>query len=201
MEEKIYCFGIKRGNKLFALRDPIKIRNNFEVLEFGEHYPASEIEKEIGDFFEESEKSRGILFGFAEDVDKIDSFLKERVKLLSPDIEKEGMSIFFLEENQSVLFKFNPPKTISSREEAVEETFENIIKKFTEISRNEFEKETEEWVKSSELEDLFLNLEIEGFKISISTIHLFPLFVCVKPEDLGRFKEEIGERMKNYEKN
>jgi hypothetical protein len=141
-------------------------------------------------FFTESGKLRGIYFGYVNHPDKIDKFMKSGVRLLSPDFERGDLSMFFLEDEGSVLFKFN--RTFSDRAEALKEVYKRIINKFTSISEEDFTEETEWWIDSYNEN---ISLRVNGLKLSISTAHLFPLFVCIKTKDFDEFKEKIMDDM------
>jgi len=98
MKPLFYFFGIWRGEKTFAIKDPIII-DDFIISEL-DGYSLNQIFEKNGlrlkNFIEEFKKERSILFGVAKNSEKLSEFLKFG-QLLCPDIIQQSFSIYFLD--------------------------------------------------------------------------------------------------------
>src|SRR3989344_6824262 len=108
MKQLIYFFGLGRKERIFTLSDPIIIKDDdfSDLNKYNLENWFKENKLDLRDYIEEAKYERGVLFGLCKSSKKASNFLKLG-KFISPNIDGENISIYFLDERKSILFKIN----------------------------------------------------------------------------------------------
>ena len=192
MKPSFYFFGIGRREKVFAIKDPIII-DDFLISNLDEYSLERIFEKNklrLKNFIAELRKDRGILFGVANNTEKLSEFLKFG-KLLSPDIIEQPFSIYFLKDKKLILFKVN--KIFFSWKEIKKEIWK-IFEPLEFISKKEFYNLTKDW-KDYEYDNETFSCETRKFKLCIGNFYY--IFICLKPKNYNQLKNKIKKVYKS----
>ena len=192
MKPLFYYFGIGKDENSFNLTDPIIIKDKFIVIDPTEFYLENPLGVDKVNLIKEFTIRRGILFAVSKNNKKDVEFIRMG-KLISPNIKEKEFSIFFLNNEKSILFKIY--KNLKELEEPKEEILK-IIKPLNLISEKEFKIKIKDW-KHSDPEDYRLSLTTNKFKLSAGNI--FYLFICIQTNNYNRLKDKVktiykGER-------
>jgi len=181
MKPLFYFFGIWRGEKTFAIKDPIII-DDFIISEL-DGYSLNQIFEKNGlrlkNFIEEFKKERSILFGVAKNSEKLSEFLKFG-QLLCPDIIQQSFSIYFLDDKKLILFKLNK---ISLPRKKIKKEIWRIFEPLEFISKREFFNLPEDWDYDT------FSCETTKFKLCVGDFYY--IFVALKPKNYLQLKNKI----------
>ena len=196
MRALFYFFGIGRGEKTFAIKDTIMI-NDYHLSNLDEYSLERVFENnklKLKNFITELRKDRGILFGIANNSEKISEFLKFG-KLLSPDIREKLFSIYFLKDKKLILFKIN--KIFLSWKEIKKEIWK-VFKPLELVSKKEFSNLTKDW-KNYEYDNEIFSCETKKFKLCVGNFYY--IFICLKPKNYIQLKNKIKKVYKGQPQN
>jgi len=181
MKPLFYFFGIWRGDKTFAIKDPIII-DGFIISELDRYSLNQIFEKNrlrVENLIEEFKKGRGILFGVAKNSEKLSEFLKFG-QLLCPDIIQQSFSIYFLDDKKLILFKVNK---ISPPLKKIKKEIWRIFEPLEFISKREFFNLPEDWDHDT------FSCETTKFKLCVGNFYY--IFASLKPKNYLQLKNKI----------
>src|SRR3989344_4817225 len=174
MKPLFYYFGIGKDENSFTIIDPIIIKDKFIVIDPTEFYLENPLRDDKVNLVKEFTIKRGILFAVSKN-NKEDAEFIRRGKLISPDIKEKEFSIFFLNDEKSILFKIY--KNLKELEETKEEILK-IIKPLNLISEKEFRIKVKDWKHNNPEDDYRFSFTTNKLKISAGNIfYLFKIFI------------------------
>src|SRR3989344_1117519 len=196
MKTLFYFFGVRRGEKIFTLTDPIYLEDDFKIFSLGEYSLKNifnENKLDLRNILEEVKEDIGILFGFSQTSNKVNNFLKFG-KLLSPTLEKEPTSIYFLDDKKLIIIKIN--KDIDNWKNAKKEIWK-ILNSLKIISKHEFIKNTKDWKDyEGEYEECVNDFSFKTNKLDLSTGNYYHLFLGLKSNNYEQLKNKIKKNFK-----
>ena len=186
MKPLFYYFGVARKGKLFSIADIVKI-SAFGGIDAADDMSGTFWRKELKaeDFFEDYRLERGLLFGTSKGR-SVENFLSMG-KMLSPNIRKGNLSVFFFDGEKTILFKFN--QRMESWKQAKSYIWKTM-KLLHIISLKAFKKKTNT-IKDDEYSNECNTRRFKSGELSVSICNVEKLYFTIKTDKYSLVKKRL----------
>lgn len=190
MKPIYYFFGINKGKNQFHINDPIMLREG-TIYEFYSQESQSVFEfkyKLLENILKIFTVLRNKGFGYSKKKSRIEKFLSYG-RLLIPEIQKNETTVFFLNDENCILFNVN--KKLEKRKE-IKENIWKWIKNLNVCTKKEFEKCTKSFNFVNHNEHDSDNCTFSsGIKLSVA-VH-YSLFFCLYGDNYYELKYKANK--------